>query len=116
MAAAASLSAVTASTTLSLQRSSNSGKVTPSVVALPAFHGLKAGAVSGGELHARVAAQCVVASASASASRGVVSMVATPTTKQFVTTKSEETFTAAKVSEWLLMVFVLRVFLRFEIL
>jgi hypothetical protein len=99
MAAAASMSAVTASfTTLSLHKSSNSSAKATSV-ALPAFHGLKAAALSGAspaDLHERVASQCVAASASSSGGRGVVSMVAT--TKQFVTTKSEETFTAAKVS------------------
>ncbi|KAG0596957.1 hypothetical protein M758_UG298700 [Ceratodon purpureus] len=91
MAAAASMTAVAASlTTLSMQKSSNFSKATS--VALPAFHGLKAGAVSGADLHDRFVSQCAVTSSSAGCS--VVSMVAT--TKQFVTTKSEETFTAAK--------------------
>jgi len=73
MAAAASISAVTASfTTLSLQHKSQPTSST-SVVALPAFHGLKATAVSDGSLHARVASQCVVASSSVSC-RGVVTM------------------------------------------
>jgi hypothetical protein len=74
MAAAASISAVTASfTTLSLQKSSASSTKATSV-ALPAFHGLKATALCGADLHARVASQCVVASASSSACRGVVAM------------------------------------------
>ncbi|KAG0615289.1 hypothetical protein M758_5G029500 [Ceratodon purpureus] len=76
MAAAASISAVTASfTTLSLHKQQTCSKATS--VALPAFHGLKASTLSGGspaDLHARVASQCVVASASSSACRGVVSM------------------------------------------
>ncbi|KAG0572695.1 hypothetical protein KC19_VG117900 [Ceratodon purpureus] len=91
MAAAASMTAVATSlTTLSMQKSSNFSKATS--VALPAFHGLKAGAVPGADLHDRVASQCAVMTSSAGCS--VVSMVAT--SKQFVTTKSEETFTAAK--------------------
>lgn len=101
MAAAASISAVTASfTTLSSLPKSQNSSAKPTSVALPAFNGLKAGASSPADLTARVASQCVAAS---SASRGVVSMTADVATK-FVTKKSEETFTAAKVRKRLLFI------------
>lgn len=70
MAAAASISAVTATfSTLSVAQQQTTA-------ALPAFHGLKASAPlsSDASLYARVASQCVVSSSSSVACRGVVTM------------------------------------------